>query len=134
MAAAGGPNYTNALKEADARTGVGPLNIPCERCGGESRRQLLKRKAHDITRSTAEMFAYCTSRTTSIIDSADLISSFCNVIACNLTFGLSLVNIMITLSPMTGMTLSRTDFAQVKFNLGPYLQCPKPSCKGCSQV
>ena len=33
MAVVGGPNYINALKEADARTGVGPLNIPCERCG-----------------------------------------------------------------------------------------------------
>jgi hypothetical protein len=89
MAAVGGPNYVNALKEADARTGVEPLDIPFERCGGESRRMLLKRKAHDITRSTAEMFAYCTSRTTSIGDAAEIISSFGNVIACNLTFGLS---------------------------------------------
>ena len=88
MAAVGGPNYVNALKEADARTGVEPLDIPFERCGGESRRMLLKRKAHDITRSTAEMFAYCTSRTTSIGDAAEIISSFGNVIACNLTFGL----------------------------------------------
>ena len=42
MAAVGGPNYTNALKEADARTGVAPLDIPCERFGGESRRESLK--------------------------------------------------------------------------------------------
>ena len=83
MAAVGGPNYTNALNEADARTGVAPLDIPCERCGGESRRQLLKRRAHDISRSTAEIFAYCTSRTTSIDDSAEILSSFGNVIACN---------------------------------------------------
>ena len=83
MAAVGGTNYMNALKEADARTGEGPLNIPCERCGGESRRQLLKRRAHDISRSTAEIFAYCTSRTTSIDDSAEILSSFGNVIACN---------------------------------------------------
>jgi hypothetical protein len=88
MAAVGGPNYTNALQEADARTGQAPLNIPFERCGGESRRQLLKRRAHDITRSTAEIFAYCTSRTTSIQDTGEILSAFGNVIACNLTFGL----------------------------------------------
>ena len=88
MAAVGGPNYTNALQEADARTGLAPLNIPFERCGGESRRQLLKRRAHDITRSTAEIFAYCTSRTTSIQDTGEILSAFGNVIACNLTFGL----------------------------------------------
>jgi hypothetical protein len=79
MAAVGGPNYTNALNEADARTGVAPLDIPCERCGGESRRESLKRRAHDITRSTAEIFAYCTSRTTSIEDSAEILSTFGNV-------------------------------------------------------
>ena len=79
MAAVRGPNYTNTLKEADARTGDGKRNIPFERCGGDSRRVMLKRKAHDITRSTSEMFAFCTSRTTSIDDAAELISSFSNV-------------------------------------------------------
>ena len=79
MAAVGGPNYTNALKEADARTGVAPLDIPSERFGGESRRESLKRRAHDITRSTSEIFAYCTSRTTSIEDSGEILSTFANV-------------------------------------------------------
>jgi hypothetical protein len=128
MAAVGGPNYTNALKEADARTGVAPLDIPCERCGGESRRESLKRRAHDITRSAAEIFAYCTSRTTSIEDSGELLSTFGNVML--VTWQCNACNLLHT-PQVTGMTFFRMDFAQLMFNLGRYHRCRKPSCKGC---
>ena len=82
MQAAGGPNIENVIREMDADIGPNPNLIPSERCGGESRRALLKRKASCITRSTAETFAYLTSKTSSIAEAADLLECFGNVSIC----------------------------------------------------
>jgi len=85
MQASGGPNYEVVLQAIDADMPVGPNPdpIPSERCGGESRRASLKRKASDITRSTAETFAYLTSRTRSIQEAADVLEGFGNVSLCD---------------------------------------------------
>ena len=76
-----GADFRRAMANADSITGREPetLNIPSERCGGESRRAALKRKASDISRSACEAFAYCSSRTTSIEDSSMLLSAIGNV-------------------------------------------------------
>ena len=81
MQLAGGNNYIQAAIDADKRMGTdsAPLKVYSERCGGTARRALLKRKASEITRSACETFAYCTSRTSSIEDTAMLLSTFSNV-------------------------------------------------------
>ena len=81
MQLAGGDNYIQAATDADKRMGTdtAPLNVYSERCGGTARRAQLKRKASEITRSACETFAYCTSRTTSIQDTAMLLSTYANV-------------------------------------------------------
>jgi len=81
MQLAGGDNYIQAATDADKRMGTdtAPLNVYSERCGGTARRAQLKRKASEITRSACETFAYCTSRTTSIQDTAMLLSAYANV-------------------------------------------------------
>jgi hypothetical protein len=72
-------DLVKAIEGADDATGLRPLRIPSERCGGDGRRATLKRKVSHISRSTAEIFAYCTSRTLSIIDAAELLSVVTNV-------------------------------------------------------
>lgn len=81
MELAGGDSYIQAALDADKRlrTESAPLNVYSERTGGAARKERLKRKASDITRSACETFAYCTSRTTSIEDTAMLLSAFTNV-------------------------------------------------------
>ena len=81
MQLAGGDTYIQAAIDADKRMGTdtAPLKVYSERCGGKARRAQLKRKASEITRSACETFAYCTSRTTSIEDTAMLLSAFSNV-------------------------------------------------------
>jgi len=76
MQLAGGDTYIQAAIDADKRMGTdtAPLKVYSERCGGTARRAQLKRKASEITRSACETFAYCTSRTSSI-----LLSAFSNV-------------------------------------------------------
>ena len=75
MQLAGGDTYIQAATDADKRMGTDFS----ERCGGTARRAQLKRKASEITRSACETFAYCTSRTSSIEDTAMLLSPFSNV-------------------------------------------------------
>ena len=87
MQAAGGSNYENELRAIDAEMGPNPGPIPSERCGGESRRVLLKRKASRITRSTSEVFAYLTSKTSSIKEAADVLECFGNVSLFMITAG-----------------------------------------------
>jgi hypothetical protein len=79
MLQAGGPNYQKVLQDADIHMGTHSENIPSERCGGEARRAILKRKARYITRSAAETFAYCTSNTVANEDAADILQTFTNV-------------------------------------------------------
>ena len=87
MFQAGGPNYQKVLQDAGIQMATHSGNIPSERCGGEARRAILKRKARFITRSAAETFAYCTSNTVANEDAADILQTFTNVcINCLLLF------------------------------------------------
>ena len=81
MQLVGGDDYIQAALDADKRLGTDRLRLKVysERTGGTARKERLKRKAADITRSACETFAYCTSRTTSIEDTAMLLSAFANV-------------------------------------------------------
>jgi len=79
MQATGGPNIENVVRAIDVDMEPNPDPIPSERCGGQSRRALLKRKASHITRSTAETFAYLTSKTKSVEEATDIFESFGNV-------------------------------------------------------
>ena len=79
MQAAGGPNIEHVIRAIDTDMGPNPDPIPSERCGGELRRASLKRKASRISRSTAETFAYLTSKTSSIEEAADVLETFGNV-------------------------------------------------------
>jgi hypothetical protein len=81
MLQAGGPNYQKVLQDADIQMVPHAGNITSERCGGEARRAILKRKARFITRSAAETFAYCTSNTVANEDAADILQTFTKV--CN---------------------------------------------------
>ena len=56
-----------------------PRHVPSERPGGEARRQILKSRAANITRSVSEVFAYATSRTISCEDTAVVLETFGNV-------------------------------------------------------
>ena len=76
MLAAGGPNYESVLRDTDSHMGPDSENIPGERCGGEARRANLKQKARFITRSVAETFAYCTSKTVSNEDAGDILKTY----------------------------------------------------------
>jgi hypothetical protein len=86
MQAAGGPNIENVVRGIDADMGPNPDPFPSKRCGGQSRRASLKRKAshftRTVTRSTAETFAYLTSKTKSVEEAADVFESFGNVSLC----------------------------------------------------
>ena len=86
MQAAGGPNIEHVMRAIDTDMGPNPDPIPSERCGGELRRASLKRKASRISRSTAEVFAYLTSKTSSIEEAADVLETFGNVSLCVLVF------------------------------------------------
>ena len=79
MFTAGGPDYDRVLQETDVHIGADASNIPSERCGGEARRANLKRKARHIARSVAETFAYCSMRTVSIEEAAEILQTFGNV-------------------------------------------------------
>jgi hypothetical protein len=81
---AGGPNIKQVMRDIDADMGPNPDPIPSERCGGESRRASIKRKASGITRSTAEVYALLTSRTSSIEEAAEILECFGNVSLCAL--------------------------------------------------
>ena len=82
MHAAGRPDFARVLHDTDVL--MEPINsfFASERCGGAARRANLKRKAYDISRSVAETFAYCTLRTVSNEEAAELISIFANVGFC----------------------------------------------------
>ena len=54
-------------------------HVPSERAGGESRREILKSRAKNISRSVCETFAYATSRTISAEDTAVILETFANV-------------------------------------------------------
>ena len=58
-----------------------PMHIPSEprAVWGESRLETLKKKAALNSRSTSDVFANCTNRTTSIEDAAQLLSAVTNV-------------------------------------------------------
>ncbi len=56
-----------------------PHHVPSERPGGESRREILKSRAKNISRSVCETFAYATSRTISAEDTAVILETFANV-------------------------------------------------------
>ena len=84
MQAAGGPNLENVIRAIDTDMGPNPDPIPSERCGGELRRASLKRKASRISRCAAEVFAFITSKTSSIEEAADVLESFGNVSFCAL--------------------------------------------------
>ena len=56
-----------------------PRHVPSERPGGESRREILKSRATNISRSVCENFAYATSRTISEEDTAAILETFSNV-------------------------------------------------------
>ena len=81
MQLAGGDNYIKAATDADKRVGTdtAPLNVYSEPYCRTARRAQLKRKASEITRSGCETFAYCTSRITSIQDTAMLLYTYANV-------------------------------------------------------
>ena len=51
-------------------------HVPSERAGGESRREILKSRAKNISRSVCETFAYATSRTISAEDTAVILETF----------------------------------------------------------
>ena len=53
-----------------------PRHVPSERPGGESRREILKGRAQNISRSVCETFAYATSRTISAEDTAAVLETF----------------------------------------------------------
>ena len=86
MQAAGGPNIENVVRGIDADMGPNPDPFPSKRCGGQSRRASLKRKASHITRSTAETFVYLTCKTKSVEEAADIFECFGNVSLCVLFF------------------------------------------------
>ena len=77
--AAGGPNYELETVLRDTDIHMDSENIPSERCG--SRRANLKRKARCMTRSVAEILAYCTLNIVSIEDSGDIIQTLAMCIA-----------------------------------------------------
>ena len=56
-----------------------PRHVPSERPGGEVRREILKGRAQNISRSVCETFAYATSRTISAEDTAAVLETFANV-------------------------------------------------------
>ena len=56
-----------------------PRHVLSERPGGESRREILKSRATNISRSVCETFAYATSRTISEEDTAAILETFSNV-------------------------------------------------------
>ena len=88
MQAAGGPNIENVVRGMDTDMGPNPDPIPSERCGGQSRRALLKQR-HSRTsqqRHTAETFAYLTSKTKSVEEAADIFECFGDVSLCVLFF------------------------------------------------
>ena len=58
---------------------VHPRHVPSERPGGEARREILKSRAANISRSVSEIFAYATSRTISGEDTAVVLETFGNV-------------------------------------------------------
>ena len=79
MHATGGPDYLAVLHNTDEYMGPHSGKIPSERCGGEARLANLKRKASNIAQSVAETFAYCTLKTVSIEEAANIFETFGNV-------------------------------------------------------
>ena len=70
-----------AMENVYRTTGPDPICIPSEQFTGESRRETLGGEAAQISRPTSEL-AYCTSRTTSIEDAAQLLSAITKVGSC----------------------------------------------------
>ena len=56
-----------------------PCHVASQRPGGESRREISKGRAKDISRSVSETYAYSTSRTISAEDTAVVLETFANV-------------------------------------------------------
>ena len=79
MQACGGPGLLIAARGLDAKMPDSQRLVPSVRAGGETRRETLKRKAKDISRSSSEIFAFCTSETVSQGAAAKLLSAVGNV-------------------------------------------------------
>ena len=79
MRKVGGPDYEEILRELDDHLGPGNHVFPSERCGGDARRLLLKRKASQMSRSLSKTFAYLTSKTASAQRATDVLQTFGNV-------------------------------------------------------
>ena len=68
----------NVFKSAEEVPSI-PRHVPSERPGGEARRDALKSRASNFTRSVCEVFAFSTSRTLSAEDTAVVLETFGNV-------------------------------------------------------
>ena len=81
MQACGGPGLLIAARGLDAKMPDSQRLVPSVRAGGETRRETLKRKANDISRSSNKIFAFCTttSETVSQGAAAKLLSAVGNV-------------------------------------------------------
>ena len=80
MYLAGGTGLEQVIAAADDAVPQEGLPVASERAGGEGRRAGLKRRAAEMTRSSAEDFALLTTRTSSMRRySADFLSTVANV-------------------------------------------------------
>ena len=71
-------SFVQISRQLDQRM-PGTETVPSIRGTSQGRRADLKRKAADITRSSAETFAFLTTKNFSRDDAADLFTTFCNV-------------------------------------------------------
>ncbi len=74
------------IARSDAAMPAEGLPVASERAGGESKCSGLKRKAVEITRSAADVFALLTTRTTSERFAADYLSSVSTIANVGLLF------------------------------------------------
>ena len=133
MQAAGGPNIENVVRGIDADMGLNPDPIPSERCGGQSRRASLKRKASHFTRSTAETFVYLTSKTKSVEEAADVFESFGNVSLCVLCFAYNayscILRVFLHILHITIDLCFSPLFRQRMCHIVPYPLCQEIYCR-----
>jgi hypothetical protein len=135
MQAAGGPNIEQVMRDIDADMGPNPDPIPSGRCGGESRRASIKRKASGITRSTAEVYALLTSRTCSIEEAAEILECFGNVSLCalDLIAYIALLCIFVIILHILHIFISNKYFSppsrQRTCHITPYPLCQKIYCR-----
>jgi hypothetical protein len=76
---AGGSGLPSVIARTDAAMPIDGLPIACERAGGEGRRSGLKKRAAEITRSAAEVFALVTIQTISSRYDTEFLSTVANV-------------------------------------------------------